>query len=143
VSVGGEPRAAAGRAVSDVARRGRSLDEALGKSIVGLADADRALVAQLAYGTLRAYPRLDRWVDLLLARPLPERDIEVHDLLAVGLYQLEDTRVPDHSIWDHLDLTSAFAGAFAADPDQEVALLTVSLGPVQSFIAAARSTIAD
>lgn len=51
-----------------------------------------------------------------------------------------DTRIPDHSIWDHLDLTSAFAGAFAADPQQEVALLTVSLGPVQSFIAAARST---
>ena len=51
-----------------------------------------------------------------------------------------DTRVPDHSIWDHLDLTSAFAGAFAADPDGEAALLTVSLGPVQSFIAAARST---
>ena len=51
-----------------------------------------------------------------------------------------DTRVPDHSIWDHLDLTSAFAGAFAADPEQEAALLTISLGPVQSFIAAARST---
>lgn len=51
-----------------------------------------------------------------------------------------DTRVPDHSIWDHLDLTSAFAGAFVADPQQEVALLTVSLGPVQSFISAARST---
>ena len=51
-----------------------------------------------------------------------------------------DTRVPDHSIWDHLDLTSAFAGAFAADPDGEVALLTMALGPVQSFIAAARTT---
>jgi len=97
VSVGGEARAAAGRAVAAVARRGRSLDEALGPAIVGLADADRALAAQLAYGTLRAYPRLDRWVDLLLARPLPERDVEVHDLLAVGLYQLEDTRVPDHA----------------------------------------------
>jgi len=51
-----------------------------------------------------------------------------------------DTRVPDHSIWDHLDLTSAFAGAFAADPDGEVALLALSIGPVQPFIAAARST---
>lgn len=51
-----------------------------------------------------------------------------------------DTRVPDHSIWDHLDLTSAFAGAFAADPQGEVALLTLAIGPVQSFIAAARST---
>lgn len=51
-----------------------------------------------------------------------------------------DTRVPDHSIWDHLDLTSAFAGAFAADPENEVALLALSIGPVQPFIAAARST---
>ncbi|GAB4180416.1 MAG: hypothetical protein Fur0039_25100 [Rhodocyclaceae bacterium] len=49
-----------------------------------------------------------------------------------------DTRVPDHSIWDHLDLTSAFAGAFAADPDGEAALLALSIGPVQGFIAAAR-----
>jgi CRISPR-associated protein Cmr2 len=51
-----------------------------------------------------------------------------------------DTRVPDHSIWDHLDLTSAFAGAFAADPNGEAALLALSIGPVQGFIAAARST---
>lgn len=51
-----------------------------------------------------------------------------------------DTRVPDHSIWDHLDLTSAFAGAFAADPGGDAALLAVSLGPIQGFIAAARST---
>ncbi|MEZ5643327.1 MAG: type III-B CRISPR-associated protein Cas10/Cmr2 [Burkholderiaceae bacterium] len=49
-----------------------------------------------------------------------------------------DTRTPDHSIWDHLDLTSAFAGAFAADPKGEAALLTLSIGPVQSFSAAAR-----
>jgi len=51
-----------------------------------------------------------------------------------------DTRVPDHSIWDHLDLTSAFAGAFAGDGNGDAALLALSLGPVQSFISAARST---
>lgn len=51
-----------------------------------------------------------------------------------------DTRIPDHSIWDHLDLTSAFAGAFAADPQGDAALLSLSIGPVQGFIAAARST---
>jgi len=49
-----------------------------------------------------------------------------------------DTRVPDHTIWDHLDLTSALAGAFVGD--DVPALLAVSLGPVQSFIAQARST---
>ncbi|GIX28425.1 MAG: hypothetical protein KatS3mg123_2306 [Burkholderiales bacterium] len=51
-----------------------------------------------------------------------------------------DSRVPDHTIHDHLDLASAFAGAFAADPNGEPALLAVSIGPVQDFIAAARST---
>ena len=51
-----------------------------------------------------------------------------------------DTRIPDHAIWDHLDLTSAFAGAFTADPKCEAALLALSIGPVQPFIAAARST---
>lgn len=49
-----------------------------------------------------------------------------------------DTRVPDHSIWQHLDLTSALAGAMSEGATP--ALLTVSIGPVQSFIAMARST---
>ena len=51
-----------------------------------------------------------------------------------------DTRVPDHSIWDHLDLTSAFAGAFAGDTSGEATLFALSIGPVQGFIAAARTT---
>lgn len=68
-------------------------------------------------------------------------DTEDHHKLG-QLWELlpADTRVPDHSIWDHLDLTSAFAGAFAADPNGEAALLALSIGPVQDFIAAARST---
>lgn len=51
-----------------------------------------------------------------------------------------DTRVPDHTIWAHLDLTAAFAGAFVADADANPALLAMSFGPVQDFIAAARTT---
>jgi len=51
-----------------------------------------------------------------------------------------DTRVPDHSIWEHLDLTCAFAGAMAADEDGEVALLALAIGPVQPFITSARTT---
>jgi CRISPR-associated protein Cmr2 len=49
-----------------------------------------------------------------------------------------DTRTPDHTIWQHLDLTSALAGAMASGG--RPALLTLSIGPVQDFIAAARST---
>jgi CRISPR-associated protein Cmr2 len=51
-----------------------------------------------------------------------------------------DSRVPDHSIWEHLGLASAFAGARAADKDGNPALLVVTLGPVQGFIEQARST---
>lgn len=58
------------------------------------------------------------------------------------LWQLlpADTRQPDHTIWAHLDLTSAFATAFAADANSDAALLAMSFGPVQDFIAAAKST---
>lgn len=53
-----------------------------------------------------------------------------------------DTRIPDHTIWSHLDLTSAFAGAMRdadGQPDTPV-LLSMQFGPVQDFIAQARST---
>ncbi|MCK6556861.1 type III-B CRISPR-associated protein Cas10/Cmr2 [Candidatus Binatia bacterium] len=48
-----------------------------------------------------------------------------------------DTRIPDHSIWEHLRLVSALAGAMHGGGP---VLLSVSLGPVQSFIAQGRST---
>jgi CRISPR-associated protein Cmr2 len=49
-----------------------------------------------------------------------------------------DTRTPDHSIWTHLDTVSALHTALA-DGDRP-ALLAMSFGPVQGFIAQARST---
>jgi len=64
--------------------------------------------------------------------------------LAGGLAELwrllpADGRVPDHTIHDHLDLAAALAGCFVNDDDGGPALLAVALGPVQDFIAAARS----
>ena len=52
-----------------------------------------------------------------------------------------DSRIPDHSIWLHMDLTAAFevcreSGGARLEP----AFLLFQLGPVQEFIAAARST---
>jgi len=46
-----------------------------------------------------------------------------------------DTRIPDHSIWDHKRVTSAIAGAL---PDP--AFFLFAIGPVQDFIATARKT---
>lgn len=46
-----------------------------------------------------------------------------------------DTRCPDHTIWHHLDAASAMAAEGAGDR----AFLSFSVGPVQQFIAAART----
>lgn len=52
-----------------------------------------------------------------------------------------DTRIPDHSIWLHMDLTAAFEACRSSNHSkQEPAFLLFQLGPVQEFIAAARST---
>lgn len=48
-----------------------------------------------------------------------------------------DTRTPDHTIWNHLDVTAAFKAAEAVG--QGTALLAFALGPVQRFIEASRS----
>ncbi len=55
-----------------------------------------------------------------------------------------DTRIPDHTIWNHLAVTTAFQGSLPGTGSYGIEdaprLLLFSLGPVQEFIAAARST---
>lgn len=51
-----------------------------------------------------------------------------------------DTRIPDHSIWNHMTVTSAVAGCIDSNGEIKPALLLFQLGPVQDFIAQARST---
>ncbi|RMD79030.1 MAG: type III-B CRISPR-associated protein Cas10/Cmr2, partial [Lentisphaerae bacterium] len=54
-----------------------------------------------------------------------------------------DTRIPDHTIWTHMALTSALHGCRLAEDgriDIKPAFLVFQLGPVQDFIASARST---
>lgn len=52
-------------------------------------------------------------------------------------YLPADTRIPDHTIWHHLAVTSAFEGGFTGGNPQ---LFLFQVGPVQEFIAQARST---
>ena len=47
-----------------------------------------------------------------------------------------DTRIPDHTLFQHVDIT---AGLHAAGATQDVAFLSFVLGPVRRFIEAARS----
>lgn len=50
-----------------------------------------------------------------------------------------DTRIPDHTIWNHMDITAGLHPTPAVARAYQPAFLSFSLGRVQPFIAAARS----
>ena len=95
---GARLRAAAARVVDAVVTSGKSLDSALAGHEPEVATQDRALLRLLCYGALRHHWRLQFWIDRLLNRPLEPRDSVINALLAIGLYQLTDTRIPDHAV---------------------------------------------
>ncbi len=94
---GARLRATAAEVVDAVASSGRSLDRALASAEEQVAPDDRSLLRLLCYGALRQHWRMQAAIDALLTRPLRARDSVVNALLAVGLYQLSDTRIPDHA----------------------------------------------
>jgi hypothetical protein len=51
-----------------------------------------------------------------------------------------DTRLPDHGVWVHNSVVSALEGCVDAEGRLRPAFLLLNLGPVQDFIAQARST---
>jgi len=55
-------------------------------------------------------------------------------------YLPADTRIPDGSIWNHDSIVSALEGTRGSDGKTSPALLLFQIGPVQEFIAQARST---
>ncbi len=56
------------------------------------------------------------------------------------LFLPADTRLPDHNVWTHNSLVSALQGCVTAGNKLKPAFLLFQLGPVQDFIAQARST---
>ncbi|MDP7041798.1 MAG: transcription antitermination factor NusB, partial [Gammaproteobacteria bacterium] len=90
-------RAEAATAVNAVVSGGRSLDAAIANAESSVNDKDRPMLRMLAYGALRHHFRLREQLGLLLDRPLKKRDKVIESLLAIGFFQLTDTRVPDHA----------------------------------------------
>ncbi len=94
---GARVRATAAEAVDAVVNGGRSLDAVLEECGGRVADRDRPLLRMLTYGCLRNHWRIEAWLAELLERPLKKRDSVIRALLTVGLFQLTDTRIPDHA----------------------------------------------
>jgi 16S rRNA (cytosine967-C5)-methyltransferase len=81
---------------------GSTLPAALAAVAPAEADAQgrrRALVQELAYGTLRHWGTLEALVRKLLTKPLSDPILEC--LVAVAIYQLEHTRAPPFAVVDH------------------------------------------
>lgn len=94
---GAKVRASAASAVDAVVSHGRSLDAALMDVEQRVPANDRPLLKMLCYGVLRFHWQLREELGVLLDRPLKRRDSIIESLLAIGIYQLRDTRVPDHA----------------------------------------------
>lgn len=91
-----DTRVGAARVLAEVLE-GRSLNQALPAMLDKISARDRGLLQQLCYGTLRSAPRLEALLAQMLDKPLRDKDRDVHALLMCGLYQLEETRIPDHA----------------------------------------------
>lgn len=97
-STGAKVRAAAAEVVEAVVSGGRSLDMAITAKQECVAAKDRPLLRMLCFGSLRNHWQLRSAVDQLLSKPLRNRDRVVGSLLAIGLYQIAEMRIPDHAV---------------------------------------------
>jgi 16S rRNA (cytosine967-C5)-methyltransferase len=96
-SAGAKTRAVAAEVIDAVVSGGLSLDAAIAALEDNVPPNDRSLLRMLSYGVVRHHFSLQAWIDQLVSRPFRKRDSVVNALLAVGLFQLCDTRVPDHA----------------------------------------------
>lgn len=91
-------RVAAARVLARVIQDGLSLNVCLAEFAQKVPDKEQPLLGELCYGTLRQYPAILRIIARLLDKPLKEKDSEILALMACALYQLTDTRIPDHAV---------------------------------------------
>jgi 16S rRNA (cytosine967-C5)-methyltransferase len=97
-STGAKVRAVAAEIVDAVVNGGRSLDAVIRDNETRLPASERALLRMLCFGTLRQHWRLQSWIAQLVSKPLRKRDSVINSLLAIGLYQLAEMRIPDHAV---------------------------------------------
>ena len=106
-------RLAAATAVTRVVS-GDSLSQILPELQESLPKRDQPLLAELCYGTLRYYFRLNSWLNTLVDKPLKKKEQVVHSLILVGLYQLFYTRIPAHAaIGETVQVTRSMGKAWA------------------------------
>jgi 16S rRNA (cytosine967-C5)-methyltransferase len=90
-------RAAAAQILAKLLQGQGSLSSLLPAFTHQVAEADRALLQELCFGTCRYQPQLSAYIECLVDKPLRAKDSDIQALLLLGLYQLLHTRIPDHA----------------------------------------------
>ena len=90
-------RLAATQVLTQILRGQGSLSSLLPSAQQPLNDQDKRLLQELCFGTCRYHPQLEALLNQLLEKPLRGKELDVHALLLLGLYQLIHTRIPDHA----------------------------------------------
>ena len=93
-----DPRAVAVSVLATMLGQGRSLTACLEEHAARLDEGrDRAFARELCYGVMRWLPRLQACLDLLVEKPIREKETVVRVVLLLGVYQLMYTRVAEHA----------------------------------------------
>lgn len=92
-----DERQQAVQALLAVMEHGESLATALPNALSILSPRDAAFVQMLVYGVLRWRWRLEAVLEQLLQKPLRAKDLDIQICLLIGIFQLTDTRVPEHA----------------------------------------------
>jgi 16S rRNA (cytosine967-C5)-methyltransferase len=90
-------RLAATQVLNQLLRGQGSLSSLLGPAQLQVADQDKSLLQELCFGSCRYHPQLTIFSELLLDKPLRNKDSDIQALILLGLYQLIHTRIPDHA----------------------------------------------
>lgn len=97
MTTGATARLQAIHALLPVLQSKASLNTSLPKAQRHLNTEDAALTQALAFGVCRFYPRLQFWAQQLLQRPFKAKDLDLHLVLLLGLYQLQEGRVANYA----------------------------------------------
>ena len=95
----GTLRAIAAKAIARVNHNGRSLTEVMRQTIDenDFSVEDNSLLQALCYGTLRFMPRWKVIIRGAMDKPLKDSDSDIYALIALGLFQLQKSRIPPHA----------------------------------------------
>lgn len=81
-----------------VVEQGRSLSQVIPETLAALPDSrEKSLTQNLILGTLRYQLRLQAIAKQLLQKPLKKKDVDVNQVILLGLYQLIYLDMPQHA----------------------------------------------